>query len=95
MKKKRVFSFILSENNSSENQAKILIYYKKKKISMRMRVCGLGSSTVCVLVAPGSPHASPCPRLAGGVCPLLDRWVGGGECHYHDGGGERGGGGRF
>lgn len=61
-----------------------------KLCSMRITVCGggLGSSTVCLLVAPGCPHASPHPRRA---VPALDRWVGGGEGHYHDGGGERGG----
>lgn len=44
-------------------------------------------------MAPGCPHAFTYPpSLAGrrGV-PTLDRWVGGGEGHYHDGGGEGGG----
>lgn len=50
---------------------------------------GLGSSVaaaVC-LVEPGRPHASPHPRAGRWGLPALDRWVGGGEGHYHDGGG--------
>lgn len=58
---------------------------------MRIRVCG--SSTLCVLVAPGRPHASPLSHAGlgvGGGLLWTDGWEGV-RGHYCDGGGERGG----
>ena len=46
---------------------------------------------VCVCVCVGGTWFVHPPSIPWRGVPALDRWVGGGEGHYHDGGGESGG----